>query len=126
MEIEFSDILEWLLTTVGPTSILYLLAGLAIMVITDVIKGTSRGVGGKFSKLEWIKVSGAGSLIVAVCLAWWGATTYNINVFDLFESLKNTDPELATVITGVVTLVVSRWLHAVDLPFLPKLKGPEV
>ena len=110
-----SEFVQWLLNSVGPTSIFYLLLGFGVMVITDVIKGTSRGVGGKLSKLGWIKISGAGSLIVAAGLAWYAASNYDINVFALFESLKTTDPELAKVLTAAVTLGVSRWLHALGL-----------
>ena len=114
METEVS-IIDWLLNSVGPTAIFYLLLGFGVMVFTDVIKGASKGVGGKLSKLGWIKITGAGSLIVASVASVFVANKFGLNVFDLCESLKATDPELAMWISSGMALGVARWLHAIGI-----------
>ncbi len=127
MDYSIADLINWLVEILGPSAGFSLLAGLAVMIITDVIKATSKGVGGKITKLGWIKLSGAGTLLLATGASYFAVNKYGINILDLFETFKNTDPELAEVITTVVVLCVARWLDAVGIE-LPKglLKaGPE-
>lgn len=103
---------NWLTDAVGPSYILWLAIGFAVMVIVEVVKGFTRGVGGKWKKLDIIKVSGAGSLVLAAVLSLAFVYAYDLNVFELFETLKNTDPELANIISSAITLGIARWLHA--------------
>jgi len=104
-------IVNWLTDAVGPTVVFYGLFGFALKEIVEYTKAASRGVSGKI-KVSWLHIGGYGSLALAAILGIGAAYQYDLNVFQLFETLKETDPELATLITSAVGIGIARYWKA--------------
>ena len=102
---------NWLTDAVGPTLVFYGLFGFALKEIVEYVKAASRGISGKL-KLNWLYVGGYGSLALAAFLGIGASYQYDLNVFQLFETLKETDPELATLITSALSIGVARYWKA--------------
>ena len=105
-------IVNWLTDAVGPTFVFWGVFGFALKEIVEYVKAFSRGAAGKFSWMNWAYVGGYGSLALASVLGVGAAYQYDLNVFAAFETLKETDPELAALITSAIGIGIARYWKA--------------
>lgn len=106
------NIVNWLTDAVGPTFVFWGVFGFALKEIVEYVKALSRGVAGKLGFMEWAHIAGYGSLALAAFLGIGAAYQYDLNVFALFETLKDTDPELAALITSAIGIGIARYWKA--------------
>lgn len=104
-------IVNWLTDAVGPTFVFWGVFGFALKEIVEYVKAASRGISGKLN-LNWLYIGGYGSLTLVALLGVGAAYQYDLDVFAMFETLKNTDPELATLITSAIGIGIARYWKA--------------
>ena len=104
-------IVNWLTDAVGPTFIFWGVFGFALKEIAEYLKAANRGIINKVGG-KWAYIGGYGSLALVALLGIGASYQYDLNVFALFETLKGTDPELATLITSAIGIGIARYWKA--------------
>lgn len=101
-------LVSWLLEALGPAVIYWLLLGFGVKELTEVLKGITRGIG-DWTKVEWMKVGGYGSLAVATIVALGATYGFDVNLPGYFDAFQGEDPELMQILTALITLGIARY-----------------